>query len=223
MKTLFLLLLSSSTMSLLANSWEMRVRYATTPPEGYYVFINPISIGVTHYGFDFFPKNAGSLFPDPLLVQKPTVTADFNSNDPNIDGDIYYGVYAVHFVDPQGQTIKRALIDWRDADYFNDAPLYEASYDFEVIYNLSNGSVTYQRTNGQSIYFSSATIEPSASIYEMAGKSQNASSFKNLQMSTAGAGQNVSFTVGSTNYTVPPSGSIYVAAGLGTVQVTVPN
>lgn len=42
-------------------------------------------------------------------------------------------------------------------------------------------------------------------------------------MSTAGAGQNVSFTVGSTNYTVPPSGSIYASAGVGTVQITVPN
>lgn len=115
------------------------------------------------------------------------------------------------------------MIDWRDADYYSSAPLYSASYDFEVIFNHTNGSVTYQRTNGQTIYFSGATTEPSASIYEIAGKSQNSSSFKNLQMSTAGAGQNVSFTVGSTNYTVPPSGSIYASAGVGTVQITVPN
>lgn len=222
MKTVLLFLFAFSCGELLANPWELRARFATTPPEGYFIFIVPQN-DYTHYDYNYSPKEAGERFPNPSYEKKPTVTADFNSTD-GTDGAIYYGVYAIHFLNSDGITIKRAIIDWRDADYFNAAPLYAASYDFEVIFNVTDSSVTYQRAGtGQSKEFNNQTVTPWYSIYELAEKSQNTSPFKNLQMSTFGAGQHVNFTVGSANYSVPQSGSVYAAVGAGSVQVTVPN
>ncbi len=222
MKTLLLFITAMTSTTVLANPWELRARFSTSPPEGYFIIIQPYDL-VTHYDYNCFPKEAGTRFPNPSDEKKPTVTADFNSTD-GTDGAIYYGVYAIHFLNSDGITIKRAIIDWRDADYFNAAPLYAASYDFEVIFNLMDSSVTYQRTvTGQSKKFNKQTVTPWYSIYELAEKSQNTSPFKNLQMSTFGAGQNVNFTVGSANYSVPQSGSVYAAVGAGSVQVTVPN
>lgn len=80
MKTFISFLFVFSTISLFANPWELRARFATTPPEGYFIFIVPLN-DITHYGYDYFPVGPGSTFPDPLLYTKNIVTADFNSTD----------------------------------------------------------------------------------------------------------------------------------------------
>lgn len=245
----FLFLFGFALNHVNATGEELSINFKNKPSGNYKIRIEPV-LGTTLYDGNFNPVPRS----DPAYseveenyIHFNAVYVDAGNFAPDHNGYVYYGKYDVSFkhYDFEGNLLEimdGATIDFRDGDYgyptgvldvytgVSNPQDFYIYYEFNTTIDTLTGDTLLPKPDAEAgrVYFKYGEQEytgNSYGIWDLKGKAQNTSRFKNFKLRLEDNGTYLNdptqVTIGSSSYSLQSNGELNLGLGFNSENRTV--